>query len=142
LAENIVVIGGGEVGVETGMHLAEQGHKVTVLEMGKLLASKAPPVHYYAMFREAWERLENFSYILQARCSSIEADKVKYVGTDGTEHTIAASSVVIATGMKPRQDLALKFHGAGDRFYMIGDCDTAGNIQKAMRSAFSAASML
>ena len=33
LAEEIAVIGGGEIGVETGIHLAQKGHKVTVLEM-------------------------------------------------------------------------------------------------------------
>ena len=43
LAEKVVVIGGGEVGVETGMHLAEKGHKVTLLEMLDMLAPNAPP---------------------------------------------------------------------------------------------------
>ena len=58
------------------------------------------------------------------------------------EHSIEAGSVVIAVGMKPRNDLALEFHDAADRFYIIGDCNVPGNIQKAMRSAFSIASTL
>jgi len=142
LGENVVVIGGGEVGVETGMHLAEKGHKVTVLEMTDMLAPNAPPTHFYSMFKEAWEKLENFKYILQARCNGIGADKVTYIDADGTEHAIEAGSVVIAVGMKPKNDLALKFYGAADRFFIIGDCNVAGNVQKAMRSAFSTASML
>ena len=142
LAENVVIIGGGEVGVETGMHLAEKGHKVTVLEMQDMLAPDAVPIHYYVMFKEAWEKLENFKYILQARCNSIGADKVTYIDADGVEHAIEAGSVVIAVGMKPKNDLALEFYGVGDRFFMIGDCNVAGNVQKAMRSAFSTASML
>jgi hypothetical protein len=58
------------------------------------------------------------------------------------EHSIEAGSVVIAVGMKPSNDLALKFHDTADRFYIIGDCNVPGNIQKAMRSAFSIASTL
>ena len=142
LAENVVVIGGGTVGVETGMHLAEKGHNVTVLEMAHILARDAVPIHFYSMFREAWEKLENFQYILQARCNGIGADKVTYVDADGAEHAIEAGSVVIAAGIKPKDDLALEFYGAGDRFFMIGDCRGAGNVQKAMRTAFSTASML
>jgi pyruvate/2-oxoglutarate dehydrogenase complex dihydrolipoamide dehydrogenase (E3) component len=142
LGKNVVVIGGGEVGVETGMHLAEKGHKVTVLEMTKMLARDATPVHYYSMFKEAWEKLDNFKYILQARCNGIGADKVTYLDANGKEQAIKADSVVIAVGMKPKNDLAVKFYGAGDRLYMIGDCNKAGDVQKAMRSAFSAASTL
>jgi 2,4-dienoyl-CoA reductase-like NADH-dependent reductase (Old Yellow Enzyme family)/NADPH-dependent 2,4-dienoyl-CoA reductase/sulfur reductase-like enzyme len=142
LAENVVIIGGGEVGVETGMHLAEKGHKVTVLEMLDMLAPDAVPIHYYSMFKEAWEKLKNFKYILRARCNGIGADKVTYLDAGGAEHAIKAGSVVVAVGMKPKNDLALEFYGAGDRFFMIGDCNIAGNVQKAMRSAFSTASTL
>jgi 2,4-dienoyl-CoA reductase-like NADH-dependent reductase (Old Yellow Enzyme family)/NADPH-dependent 2,4-dienoyl-CoA reductase/sulfur reductase-like enzyme len=142
LAENVVIVGGGEVGVETGMHLTEKGHKVTVLEMTDMLARNAVPIHYYIMFKEAWERLPNFKYILNARCNGIQDNKVTYADGGGMEHTIEAGSVVIALGMKPKNDLALRFYGAGNRFFMIGDCSSAGNVQKAMRSAFSTASML
>jgi thioredoxin reductase len=142
LAKNVVVIGGGEVGVETGMHLAERGHKVTLLEMRDRLAPDAVPVHYYSLFQEAWEKLDNFKYILQARCNDIGAEKVSYLDTGGSEYTIKAGSVVIAVGMKPKNDLALGFYDAADRFFMIGDCNGAGNVQKCMRSAFATASQL
>ena len=55
LKDNIVVIGGGEAGVETAMHIAGKGRNVTVLEMSDILAPKSTPVHYYSMFWEAWE---------------------------------------------------------------------------------------
>lgn len=142
LADKVVVIGGGEIGVETGMHLAEKGHDVTLLEMMKKLAPEAPQLHFYSMFQEAWENLPNFKYILEALCTNIGPDKVSYVFTDGTTHAVEAGSVVLAVGMKPRNDVAMKFHDAAPRFYVIGDCNAAGNIQKAMRSGFSIGSML
>jgi len=142
LANKVVVIGGGEVGVETGMHLAEKGHDVTLIEMLDMLAANAPPIHFYSMFKEAWEKLPNFKYILNARCSGIKEDKVTYIDGSGNEHSIEAGSVVISVGMKAKNDLATKFYGVADRFFIIGDCEAAGNIQTAVRSAFSTASML
>lgn len=142
LARKVVIIGGGEVGMETGMHLVEKGHVVTVLEMGKMLAPRSVPIHFYTMFKEAWEKLENFNAIVQARCTGIKADSVAYKDADGAEHTIKCGSVVIAVGLKSKDGLAMKFYGAGDRLYMIGDCDVAGDVQRAIRSAFSAASTL
>jgi 2,4-dienoyl-CoA reductase-like NADH-dependent reductase (Old Yellow Enzyme family)/thioredoxin reductase len=142
LAEKVVVIGGGEIGLETGMHLAEKDHHVTLLEMRDRLAPDAPQVHFYTMLRDAWEERKNFKYILKARCNSIGYSQVTYLDAGGVEHALEAGSVVIAAGMKSRHDLALQFYGAGDKFYMIGDCNVAGNVQKAMRSAFGIASTL
>lgn len=142
LDKDVVIVGGGEVGVETGIHLAQKGHNVTVLEMMDRLAPNAPRLHYYTMFQEAWEKLPNFKYILKARCTAIGQDKVTYVDDKGMESSIPAGSVVIAVGMQPKQDLAIKFSGVADTVFIIGDCVSAGNIQKAMRSAFSIASMI
>jgi NADPH-dependent 2,4-dienoyl-CoA reductase/sulfur reductase-like enzyme len=142
LADDIVVIGGGEVGVETGMHLAEKGYKVTLLEMQARLAPEATPVHYYSMFMEAVNKQKNFRYILNARCTGINKNGVDYLDDDGNGHEITAGCVVIAVGMKSRIDKTMELSSAGNSFYMIGDCKKAGNVQKAMRSAFSIASMI
>jgi 2,4-dienoyl-CoA reductase-like NADH-dependent reductase (Old Yellow Enzyme family)/thioredoxin reductase len=142
LADDVAVVGGGEIGVETGMHLAEKGHRVTLLEMQDRLAPEATPVHYYTMFMEAVKKHKNLKCILNARCTGIGRNKVAYTNVDGAWHEIKAGSVVIAVGMKARISKAMELSTAGNSFYMIGDCYRAGNVQKAMRSAFSIASML
>jgi thioredoxin reductase len=139
LAKEVVIIGGGETGVEAGMHLAELGRSVTVLEMSNKLAKKSVPIHYYSMFREAWEKLPNFKWVLNARCSAISQDGVVYIDADGKEQSVNADIVVIAAGISPKTDSALKFYDSADRFYMVGDCKTVGGLQSAVRSAFSAA---
>ncbi len=53
LSHNVVVIGGGEVGVETGMHLAQNGHEVIIIEMRDELAADCTFTHYRSMFQEA-----------------------------------------------------------------------------------------
>jgi pyruvate/2-oxoglutarate dehydrogenase complex dihydrolipoamide dehydrogenase (E3) component len=142
LAQKVVIIGGGEVGVETGIHLARMGREVTLLEMGDKLAPKAPYTHFYNMLRAEWEKLPNFKYVLKARCKSITDKNVAYTGSDGQEHAAEAGSVILAVGMQPENDLALRFYGIADRFFMIGDCDIPGSVQTAIRNAFSNASTL
>lgn len=141
LAKSVVIIGGGEVGVETGMHLAEMGHQVTVLEMGNIIAPNAPKVHFYAQMKTAWGKLDNLKFIIGGRCNLIAMDKLTYVDSSGAKQVIRAGNAVIAVGMKPKHDLALKFVGSADQVFMIGDCVAVGNIQRATRSAFSTASM-
>lgn len=142
LAKDVVVIGGGQTGVETGMHLAEKGHNITVLEMANMLVRDTMPLFFYTMFRETWEKLPNFKGIVDTRCNSVTKDGVTYIDANGKERSIKAGSVVIAVGMKAKTDLVLKFHGVGGRLYIVGDCKAAGDIQRAMRSAFSAACTL
>jgi len=142
LGENVVVIGGAEIGVETGMYLAENGHKVTVLTRQKELAPDAMPIHYIEQLTDAWEALDTFSFITEATTTGISKGKVTYVNPRGKSQSIKADSVVICGGMNPRQDEALKFYGSADEFHIIGDCEAGGSVLTSMRSAFATASQI
>lgn len=142
LGREVVVIGGGEVGVEAGMYLAAKGHHVTVLEMRDTLAADSTLIHYRSMFQEAWEALEQFNYVLNARCTEIREDAVVYIDSKGAERTIPADSVVLSVGMKAKKAEALSFYETADRFYMVGDCKKPATVQQTMRSAFSTASVI
>jgi NADPH-dependent 2,4-dienoyl-CoA reductase/sulfur reductase-like enzyme len=142
LGENVVVIGGGEVGVEAGMNLAGKGHNVTVLEMRKELAMDTTMIHYRSMFQQAWEAIPTFKGICNATVTGITAAGVTYRDEAGEEHLIPAQSVVVSAGMKAKQQEALSFYGSAKRFYYIGDCKQTATVQQAMRSAFAAASQI
>lgn len=144
VAYNTVIVGGGEVGVETGLHLAEKGRKVIILEMLDRLASEAAPLHYSLILLEAVEKQKNLKYILNARCTNIHENTVTYVDRNNLEHKIEADTIVISVGMKPKTEetfkLTKELAEAGVKFYIVGDCaQTKGNIQKAIRSAYAAA---
>ena len=141
LDHEVVIIGGGEIGVETGIYLARSGKHATVLEMREDLALDATPIHYRSMVVTAWENQEGFDYICNARCSRIEDGAVCYL-QDGKEYRLACGSVVYAAGMRSRREEALGFYGAGGRLRLVGDCDTVGNIQTVMRSAYSTGNAL
>ena len=140
VGQKVVIIGGGEVGCETAYYLAENGKDVTVLEMQDRLAPDASST-YRSELLFYLERNTDVKTVTGARCTGI-GRIVTYVDADGTEQHIEANSVVLAVGMKPRQDEALSLYAGNFNTKMIGDCDRLGNLSGAMRTAFSAASQI
>ena len=136
IGKNVVVIGGGEVGVDTGMFLAQNGHEVTVVEMRDELAADTTVMHYRSMFSAAWEAIPTFHYVLNATAKEITADHVTYTDKDGVDHDLPADSVVLSVGMRSKSDEALSFYGTTPGFYMVGDCRKPGTIQTTNRSAY------
>ncbi len=142
LGHNVVVIGGGEVGVEAGMNLANKGHEVVVLEMRPQLAMDSTMIHFRSMFEEAWLAIPNFRGITGVRVTGVTPQGVSYADSEGVEHTVPADSVVVSAGMRARQTEALSFYGTAPRFYQIGDCCAPGTVQQAMRTAFATAGQI
>ena len=136
IGQNVVVIGGGEVGVETGMFLAQQGRQVTVVEMRDELAADTTVMHYRSMFSAAWEAIPTFHYVLNATAKEIAPDHVTYIDKDGVDHDLPADSVILSVGMRAKSDEALSFYGTNPGFYMVGDCRKPGTIQTTNRSAY------
>jgi 2,4-dienoyl-CoA reductase-like NADH-dependent reductase (Old Yellow Enzyme family)/thioredoxin reductase len=142
LGKRVVIVGGGEIGVETGMHLAARGHEVTAIEMLPRLAHDCPPVHYRAPLEEAWLALEGFHFLVNARCTKVEKGRVTWADTEGAEHELECDSVVLCVGYAARSDEASVFFGTAGRFEMLGDCASAGNIQKLMRNTYVVANQI
>lgn len=139
LEENVVVIGGGEIGVETGIHLAENGHKVHLLEMQDVLAPDCVPIHFRILFRQRWEATDGFTFTLNAKVTDITRDGVVYTDENGASVTVPAGSVVIAAGMQARSDEAYSFYNSAQRCFVIGDCSQVGSVQQCMRSGYATA---
>ncbi|MEM3602534.1 MAG: hypothetical protein QXN87_07670, partial [Candidatus Bathyarchaeia archaeon] len=104
-------------------------------------------IHYRGILLSVMERQHGLKYRLSARCTSINDLGVTYVDRDGLEHKLEAQTVILAVGMKPKTAEAMKFAKslveAGIGFRLIGDCaHSRGNIQRAVRSAFAAASAI
>lgn len=138
LGKNVVVIGGGQVGCETALHLVQQGRNVTVLEMQEKVLTDASASYKNRLTRNMGY-YENLKTITGGCCTGITAAGVSYVDADGTEQVLPADSVVMAAGMRPRQADATALYDSAYRLYTVGDCDKAANVQKAIRAAFSTA---
>jgi 2,4-dienoyl-CoA reductase-like NADH-dependent reductase (Old Yellow Enzyme family)/thioredoxin reductase len=134
-----VIIGGGEVGEETGIFLARQGYDATVLEMRDMLAADSVMIHYYSMFKQAWEAEPSFHGIVNATVCGLSESIVSYQNGEGRIVEAPADSVIVSVGMKAKTEEALLLYGTAPEFYMIGDCNTAATVQQAVRSAYATA---
>lgn len=137
LGENIVVVGGGQVGAETAMHLAQRGKRVTVIEMLPEIAKDASKSYRKALLANM-EKAENLTIFTGVRCQSL-GRTVVCVDGEGQSHPLAADTVVMAVGMKSLTEQALRFYHHGYLVKLVGDCrDPGGGVSGAVRSAYGA----
>jgi pyruvate/2-oxoglutarate dehydrogenase complex dihydrolipoamide dehydrogenase (E3) component len=142
LSDDIVLIGGGEIGVETALYLCEIGKKVHVLEQLPELIADAPHAHYKNMVHNYWMNQPNFTYQCGVRVTSIDEEGVSFVDHKGQAHKRPCGDVLVAIGSTPLSQEAMAFAGIANRLIVIGDCDGVASVQKAMRTAWSQASTL
>jgi 2,4-dienoyl-CoA reductase-like NADH-dependent reductase (Old Yellow Enzyme family)/thioredoxin reductase len=137
LGDSVIVIGGGQVGCETALHLAKLGKKVTVVEMQSDLAPDASTTGRNELMVEIGKE-PNFVPLTGARCLSVTDKSVTYA-KDGKEETISADSVVLCAGMKAKAQEADSFFGSADSVTEIGDCVRARTVEWATKEAYYAA---
>ena len=148
LGKRVIIVGGSETGVETGMHLCEKGHEVVVMTRQKEIAHDASklhsitmasctydPVDFHQIMKPAWAKYPGFKSITRASTTEVTENSVTYTDRYGATKTIEADSVVICGGMKSLRDEAIAFYGAAPRFFMTGDCEKVANLQVGNRSA-------
>ncbi len=138
VGKKVVMVGGGLVGSEAGLHLAKNGHEVTIVEMLDRVAPDSYPMHRVALVHEMDKML---SYKTALKVTAIEKNGVKAVNSEGKEEFIQADTVVYALGMKANRKETEALHAAaGDTpVYEIGDCVRAAKVYEAIKEGYLAA---
>jgi NADPH-dependent 2,4-dienoyl-CoA reductase/sulfur reductase-like enzyme len=138
---NVAVVGGGLLGCEAALFLAEQGKKVTIIEMLNRIGDPSYP-HYTIPLIEAIDNNPNITYKLQTKCVGVTPKGVR-VEKDGKEGVIAADSVVFSVGQAPELETVEKLRDCATEFHSVGDCVKPQRIIEATRTGFfSAVSIL
>ncbi len=141
LGQDIVIIGGGQVGCETALYLAQLGKHVTILEIKQEILEDASPSYRNRLKRNLMVMGEQVRIITSARCTAIGRE-TNYADAQGQTHTVYCDNAVLAAGMRAETDAAMELFDSSYAFSMIGDCQKPGNVQKAVRSAFSTAILI
>ena len=140
LGKSVIVIGGGQVGLETALHLTKLGRQVTIVEMQADIAPDASKTHRDELLVEI-RNDEKLRVLTGARCTGVTANSVTYE-KDGKAETIQADNVILAAGMKALVAEADALMGLTPDFAEIGDCVRARTAEWATKEGFYAAMRL
>ena len=135
IGKRVVIIGGGLIGCETGLHLANDGHEVTIIEMQPDIAMDCGHFHRTALMEE----INKLDIRTGLKSSRIESGGAYAEDASGQECFFPADTVIMAVGMKPRTSLVESLRSLVPEFYAIGDCLKAGKILNAVRNGYDIA---
>lgn len=139
--EQVIVIGGGFAGVECAIGLAQNGKKVTVIEMCDNIASgpNTPYPGTGSMQVDALWLHANKNHVdvrLNTKCMEVREHVVVCENQDGTRYELEAGTIISAGGMKPREELVESLREAAVDFAWIGDCYAPGLIRTAVEMGY------
>jgi 2,4-dienoyl-CoA reductase-like NADH-dependent reductase (Old Yellow Enzyme family)/thioredoxin reductase len=134
--KSLVILGGGLVGIELGIHMAQKGRDVTIVEMLPELSVDQYSMHTLALL----EQIEKLGIkVLTSTCvSEITPSGVSVTGPAGAQG-LSADTVVYAVGQKPLRAEAAALSQCAGEFHQIGDCVTPKNILAATQAAWTVA---
>lgn len=135
--ESIVVIGGGLIGCETALYLAQKGKKLTIVEiLDSVMRDMSPQnrVHMLKLLADAKVEILTETKVLEITDEGITiADKL------GKRSTLEADTVVLALGLKPKEKLLKSLADKVPEVYAIGDCLEPRRVINAIWEGFHTA---
>lgn len=139
IGQKIAVLGGGDVGCETAVYLAQEaGKQVGLVEMTDTLAAASCAIPRTAITKEIEKCVDAHT---GSRCTGITEQGISYVDAEG-EHFVEADTVVLSAGMVPQKQQAEAFRMIAGEFFPIGDCVKANNVRTAVRTGYDSAIQL
>lgn len=150
--KNVVIMGGGLVGLELAVWLSSMGRKVTVVELMPAVNDGGNILHGLALGGELRKSGVKVSTSTKALAVTDEGLLCEYTGVpaqssmmfgpgafppDGTEGKVVftADTVVYAVGQRPLREEADNLRFAVPEFYQVGDCVVPKNIYEATHTA-------
>lgn len=137
--DTTVVIGGGLVGCETALWLAEQGKNVTIVEaLDRLMAVNGPLCHANKDMLERLLPYHGVKTITSARVTGYRGG-ILHASCGGEDREIACDSVILAVGYEEEDSLYRQLEFDVPELYLLGDARKVSNIMYAIWDAFEVA---
>lgn len=133
----VVVIGGGLVGCETALCLAEQVESVTIIEMlPEILAGVSIYSKYTLMEKMIQAKIK---WETGLKLEAIKEKGITTIDSKGSQNIFLADTVILATGFKANNVLYQSLEKEGYEVYAVGDCLNVGKIIDAVRGGYTIA---
>ena len=133
VGERVIIIGGGLVGSETALDLAENGHKVTLVEMQPQIMNGVAVTDFLA-YSERIAKTD-MRILTNTRLEAIEDDGAIVSSKQG-EEKLTADTVILALGLKANHQLYDQLIAADKEAYLVSDAVKAGKIFDAFHTGY------
>lgn len=130
--KKVVILGGGLVGCELAIFLADGSREVTVMEMMNRPNDGGNSLHMQAIQLEIRNR--GISLALGTKAAEI-TDAGVLGEKNGETSLFEADTVIYAVGQRAKREEAAALCRCAPEFYQIGDCLNATNVRDATRAA-------
>lgn len=134
VGENVVILGGGNVGSECAIYLDMLGKNITVVEMKDTWAADAFFMHKNAM--NIYIRDSKIKMLCNTTAKEVKEDGLVCTDKDGNEVFLKADTILLAAGMKAERDLASSFYNTAPRVFQTGDCIDPARVYDAVSTAY------
>lgn len=144
IGKNVVVIGAGLVGCESGIWMSMEGSDVTLIEMAERIIPTESAFVDEGDITELREyidinlRKQNVKQFFNMQVDKIDGKTVYTTDAEGNSHAFAADTVVLATGMRPLEAEREALRSVSVDFKPVGDCFKVGRVMEATASGFAA----
>ncbi len=137
--DRVVVVGGGLVGCEMALDLAQKGKKVTILEaLPKIMAVNGPICSANKEMLEELLPFHGVNIICNAKVTGFKDGAVSYE-TAGKAEKLDADSVILSVGYRSADELYHELEFDVADLYLLGDAGKVSNIMYAIWDAFEVA---
>lgn len=134
VGQRVAIVGGRDVGFETGLALAAEGKEVTVLSRGKRFPCD---MHTRKAVWDYMEALSGFSYLTQCSTMEIGRNFVAYQDGQGNQRRLYCDTVIFSGGRKAEIDACMRFAGLSPQFYVIGDAQRPASVREAVYAGYT-----
>ncbi|MFC1825365.1 FAD-dependent oxidoreductase [Thermodesulfobacteriota bacterium] len=138
--KSVVVVGGGLVGGETALYLAQRGKQVTVVEVLSRILRDTPTANRVHLTK----LLANAGVKILTDTKALEITDEGIIVSDKSDHrsTLDADTVVLAIGLKPNDNFLEALKGKVPEIYAIGDCAEPRQVFDAIWEGFRTARLI
>lgn len=142
VGNKVAIIGGGLVGCELALDLAQKNKKVYILEvMPQILSSSATMPHMNKIMLTDLLKFHGVELIEGIKIEIIEGNTIKYY-KDSQKNELTVDTVTYSIGYSSNNKLYKKLQMKNEEVYVLGDAKNVKNIMYAIWDAYELANNL